>query len=232
MDLMLNYGLKEWAVAVEALEAGETILLLRKGGIREGKGGFKVEHNSVLLYPTFEHQKPELLKSEYSKIDVGAGSGRFINQSINLNKPAPDDVGAGSGRFINQSINLNKPAPNVESGWHPETVRIGSFAEITDAFLVAHEPAIKALLPYHIWNEQFITERLKWKPSEPVSVLLLRVYKLVEPRIIPYRQEYGGCKSWIKINEEISINNAIPTLTDAEYNKQANAIRKTIANPL
>ncbi|MCT7951434.1 DUF1802 family protein [Ancylothrix sp. C2] len=191
MDLMLSLALKEWAVAVEALEAGETILLLRKGGIREGKGGFKVEQNRVLLYPTFEHQKPDLLKSEYCKKVV-----------------------------------------SVESGWHPETVRIGSFAEITDAFLVAHEPAIKALLPYHIWNEQFITERLKWKPSEPVSVLLLRVYKLAETRIIPYRQEYGGCKSWMDIKELVSLENSVAILSDGEYNKQANAIRQTIANPV
>ena len=31
---------KEWHVVVEALAAGEQILLLRKGGIAEGRGGF------------------------------------------------------------------------------------------------------------------------------------------------------------------------------------------------
>ena len=31
----LSHAFKEWAVAIEALEAGKTIMLLRKGGIRE-----------------------------------------------------------------------------------------------------------------------------------------------------------------------------------------------------
>lgn len=190
MDMFLNFALKEWAVAVEALEAGSTILLLRKGGIREENGRFKIEQDRVLLYPTFEHQKSDLLKPEYgNKVEF------------------------------------------IESNFHPETVKISSWAEITDVFLLAHEPAIKALLPYHIWNENFISERLKWKPHQPVYILLLKVYKLPQPQIIIYQKEYSGCKSWIKTNENITIKNSIPALTEAEYNKQANTIRQTIANP-
>ncbi len=62
----LNHALKEWAIAVDALTRGKTIVLLRKGGIREGD--FQVKHPLVWLYPTYEHQKPELLKSEYSQV--------------------------------------------------------------------------------------------------------------------------------------------------------------------
>ncbi|BCX07554.1 MAG: hypothetical protein KatS3mg066_1413 [Fischerella sp.] len=36
------HALKEWAVAVTALEAGKTIMLLRKGGIHERNGRFQV----------------------------------------------------------------------------------------------------------------------------------------------------------------------------------------------
>jgi len=36
----LSHALKEWSVAVEALEAGKTIMLLRKGGIREASKNF------------------------------------------------------------------------------------------------------------------------------------------------------------------------------------------------
>ena len=62
----LSHSLKEWAVAVEALETGETIALLRKGGIREAKDNFQVQYRQVWLYPTYEHQKPELLKPKYA----------------------------------------------------------------------------------------------------------------------------------------------------------------------
>ena len=59
----LSHALKEWAIAVDALETGRTIVLLRKGGIRE-QGRFSVEQTQVLLYPTYEHQQPHLLKDD------------------------------------------------------------------------------------------------------------------------------------------------------------------------
>ena len=59
----LRYTLKEWAVAVKALERGETALVVRKGGIREK--AFAVPKTRFLLLPGYEHQKPELLKREH-----------------------------------------------------------------------------------------------------------------------------------------------------------------------
>ncbi len=56
------WSLKEWAVTIRALDQGRQVLLLRKGGIREKE--FKVEHEVFLLYPAYEHQKPEVIKPE------------------------------------------------------------------------------------------------------------------------------------------------------------------------
>lgn len=55
----MRIAFKEWAVVVDALGAGEQILILRKGGIREGRGGFHVEHPEFLLFPTLFHQQRE-----------------------------------------------------------------------------------------------------------------------------------------------------------------------------
>jgi len=59
----LQHALKEWAVAVRALEHGETALVVRKGGIREK--AFAVPQTRFLLLPGYEHQRPELLKERY-----------------------------------------------------------------------------------------------------------------------------------------------------------------------
>ena len=50
---------KEWATVVDALGRGEQILVLRKGGIAEGPGGFQVEHPRFLFFPTLYHQQRE-----------------------------------------------------------------------------------------------------------------------------------------------------------------------------
>ena len=51
-----NIAFKEWAVVVDALGRGEQILILRKGGIHEGRGGFQVEHDRFWLFPTRFHE--------------------------------------------------------------------------------------------------------------------------------------------------------------------------------
>lgn len=183
----LTKALKEWAIAVRALTQGETILLLRKGGIREQS--FAVAQSQFWLYPTYEHQKPHLLKPAYA-----------------------------------DQVSL------VEPGWHPETIEISAWATVTHWFEVSDPATVEALLPFHIWTEGFVTERLKWKPRLPLSVLLLRVYRLAESQQIAYRTEYGGCKSWIDLPIEALSIEALsqagtPILAEADYSRQVEAIR-------
>ena len=189
MSSTTSHAFKEWAVAVDALEQGKTIMLLRKGGIHERGGRFQVAHDQVLLYPTHEHQQPFLLKSEYTE-----------------------------------------QVTPVTSGWHPETIRIGSFARITDILLVSEETIVDALLPFHIWNEQFISDRLKWKPRQPLYILLLRAYKLAQEQMIPYSSAYGGCKSWIDLAQPIAIDESVPVFQDVTYNQIVKEIRGIVAN--
>jgi Uncharacterized protein conserved in bacteria len=174
--------LKEWQVAVDALEKGETVMLLRKGGIREAGGRFSVVHDRVLLYPTYEHQQPHLLKANYAS--------------------------------------QVKP---VDSGWHPDLIRIGSWADVTDTIQVSAGDRVAALMPFHIWNETFIQERLKWKPHQPLYILLLRIYKLNSPQWIPYNSAYGGCKSWIDLTDAIALEGT-PVLSDSDYHQMTAAI--------
>ena len=50
-------ALKEWAVLCDALERGDVLAMVRKGGIREQRAGFSVRHERFLLYPTYFHEK-------------------------------------------------------------------------------------------------------------------------------------------------------------------------------
>ncbi|MDB6036414.1 MAG: hypothetical protein JWM99_255 [Verrucomicrobiales bacterium] len=55
----MRTAFKEWAIVVDALGRGEQIIILRKGGISEGRGGFKMEHSEFLLLPSLFHQQRE-----------------------------------------------------------------------------------------------------------------------------------------------------------------------------
>lgn len=61
-------ALKEWASAIKALEDGTQIFIMRKGGIVEETRDFQVESGDFYLYPTYEHQRKELLKENYRSV--------------------------------------------------------------------------------------------------------------------------------------------------------------------
>ncbi|MBE9034707.1 DUF1802 family protein [aff. Roholtiella sp. LEGE 12411] len=191
MQATTIHALKEWAVAVNALESGKTIMLLRKGGIHERNGRFQVAHERILLYPTYEHQQAFMLKTEYASLVYP-----------------------------------------VTSGWHPETIRIGSWAEITDILPVSNESIVNALVPFHIWNEHFISDRLKWKARQPLYILLLRTYKLAQEQEISYHSGYGGCKSWIDLDQSIQIQGSKPVLSDFAYIQLVETIRGIVGDKL
>jgi len=69
---VLSPAFKEWHVITEALGSGEQWLILRKGGIAEGKGGFKPEHGRFWLFPTRYHEQLEQTKpaaAAFAKMD-------------------------------------------------------------------------------------------------------------------------------------------------------------------
>jgi len=46
---------KEWQIVCDALASGRQSILLRKGGIHEGRAGFSFAHESFFLFPTRFH---------------------------------------------------------------------------------------------------------------------------------------------------------------------------------
>ena len=178
--------MKEWAVAVEALERGETVLVVRKGGIREK--AFAVPKTRFLLFKSYEHQKEEQLKPLYHD----------LLSSI----PKRRDDGP---------------------------VIFTSFAEVAAAHEVSEAEELEALDPYHIWTHEYAESRLKWRPKKPLTVLVLRTYLLSEPVELGYRAEYGGCKSWIEVAQDVPTANARPALDDGEFERLARPVLEVLS---
>lgn len=55
----MSQAFKEWAIVCEALGDGRQSLILRKGGIAEGREGFAFRHQQFFLFPTWFHEQLE-----------------------------------------------------------------------------------------------------------------------------------------------------------------------------
>ena len=54
---MERVGFKEWALVCAALGAGRQSVIIRKGGIAEGRDGFQFRQREFFLFPTFFHEQ-------------------------------------------------------------------------------------------------------------------------------------------------------------------------------
>ena len=87
---------------------------------------------------------------------------------------------------------------------------------------------VEALAPWHIWTDEYAHSRLRWKPMLPLSILLLRVYRMEQPVTVPYIKEYGGCTSWVEILPRVDLGRMEPALDDAEFQRQVDAIKGSL----
>lgn len=58
----MSIAFKEWALVCAALGSGQQSIILRKGGIAEGRAGFRFEHEEFFLFPTLFHEQAARLK--------------------------------------------------------------------------------------------------------------------------------------------------------------------------
>jgi len=56
------FAFKEWTLICEALGHGAQSLIIRKGGIAEGRDGFRFKHADFLLFPTLFHEQVAKLR--------------------------------------------------------------------------------------------------------------------------------------------------------------------------
>ena len=55
---------KDWALVCAAIAQGRQSIILRKGGIAEGRDGFRFKHGEFYLFPTQYHQQAEKVRPE------------------------------------------------------------------------------------------------------------------------------------------------------------------------
>ena len=178
-------ALKEWAITIEAMAKGDQVLLLRKGGIHEDGKDFRVIHREFLFYPTYLHQKEDLIQPAHQP-----ALHRMLEQ--------PQDF---------------------------EKVTFSYWANAEEVLEISDQEKVNDLEPHYIWTTDYAQSRLHWKPMLPLSVLLLRVYKLEKPVTVQYLPAYGGCTSWVEVLSDVNLGTMKPVLSDTTFLDRVNEIK-------
>lgn len=173
----MRTAFKEWAVIADALGSGRQIVILRKGGISEGREGFKIDHPEFLLFPTlFHQQRNSVIPEAQTRYD------------------------------------------QIESRFPPlDVLRLEYVCQVAAWRKLVDLPAANRLQSQHVWRPEVIAERFDWGKNKEIYALAVRVSRLPRKFDLPMLPSYGGCKSWIEVDQDIDTSGSIPVLSDDEF---------------
>jgi hypothetical protein len=177
----LRVGLQEWAVCCRALAEGRTVLLIRKGGIHEPRGGlFTPEHGRFALLPSFLHQAEDRLRPPVR------------------------------GEYLAQ----------VAVNPQPGRIPVAAVAEVMRVWRCSELARILALGDELLWSDNEISARFAYRGQPWLYVLGLRVQRLGAILELPDRASYGGCRSWIQLEDPVPVESAQPVLSESEQQQR------------
>ncbi len=81
----------------------------------------------------------------------------------------------------------------------------------------------------HCWSRPQIDMRFHYKPERPLYLMAVRVYQFAQPKTIPNREHYAGCKSWVPLeaHDAVDDSNAAPVLDDAAFQHVVDRVNHT-----
>lgn len=108
------------------------------------------------------------------------------------------------------------------------TVTMSAYAEANEVREVNDMDVIKRLQKFHVWNESYVKARMDYNPTKPMSVILVRVFKLDNPIQIRTQPEWAGCKSWVPVDVDDPLS-ASPIQSDPEFGNVAREFREVLS---
>ena len=113
----------------------------------------------------------------------------------------------------------------------PGRIRIPGWAEVVATAELSDPDSLRRLDDEFIWMHDYAAERLRWKPKQPLLLLVLRAYRLADPIDVPWRDQYRGCTSWADLIDLAPDPAALPSqpaLSDAQFADRYAALRSRL----
>ena len=111
--------------------------------------------------------------------------------------------------FLHQSAESLVPEARdllvgIEDDRPPESsVVFTHVAFVRAAHRITDRRALDAYRDRHVWAESVVDERFhRWQ--DELHVLEVTVTPLPSPVVLPWQESYGGCRSWVELDESAS----------------------------
>ncbi|MSU64208.1 MAG: DUF1802 family protein [Pedosphaera sp.] len=107
-------------------------------------------------------------------------------------------------------------------------IRIEYFARVADWRRLNSLATAECLRGQHIWRDEVIAQRFEWGREKTIHAVVLRVFRLPAPMLIPSLSKYAGCKSWLELDEEVPTSGTEPVLSDEAFEGKLRLFRRAL----
>jgi hypothetical protein len=112
----------------------------------------------------------------------------FLHQSAESIVPAARD--------LLEDLDADRPPPG--------TVVFRHRVQVTDVVEVRSLGELARFRDRHVWSDAVVAERFhRWR--DQLHVLAVRVVPLPASVTLPWREDYGGCKSWVELAADVPV---------------------------
>lgn len=108
-------------------------------------------------------------------------------------------------------------------------VTITHWCEVARTWMVRDAETLDRLAPHVVMPWDTLEARYRFRPDQALYGIGVRAFELARPAQVEYREMYGGCKSWISVDEEIDIDGSRAVLGERELQAKLDAIDALLA---
>jgi hypothetical protein len=102
------------------------------------------------------------------------------------------------------------------------------YAGVAVAMELEDPSVLTQLRRYHIWNDEFFQARKRYRPERPMTVMVIRAYRLRQPWRHPMAPEEAGCKSWVDLKEEVPLDGVEPIVENRAFRSALETIHAAL----
>jgi len=111
----------------------------------------------------------------------------------------------------------------------PSPVPITHWCEVVRTWQVHDLDTLLRLEPLVIFDRATLDQRYRFRSHQAIYVIGVRTFELRKPVNVEMKEAYGGCRSWISVDEEIDVDGSRLTLSDSELQARIETIDALLA---
>ena len=120
-------------------------------------------------------------------------------------------------------LSEEKTFPNKDN-----QVKVKYWAEVEEEIELQTLEQLLSISNELVNTNEYLISSWNLYPDRRGKVLFLRIYKLTNPILVPYSQDYSGCKSWIELKIDIPKIGSTAVLPFKEFSQKARFIKALI----